>query len=542
MFTVVAVLLEMTVIPMLAQAASGHAPQQQFFAQQLPERLLWESVDISPRQLQRDFVDYACCVNMDPSLPIVPLVKQATRATCPITCPIDATHTLVVVRIPDLYASDSILITLVPGCPSVAELLVGNALRAWSMQQELDSSRQALQESALQLAQSFAELHWLHGIARNATSLSRSNSANDMASEIWQPLGSLLRSQDMYLLVDPDECQRSGLTDCQYGGSKFSIHTIRRQLEKFGVVRGTAPCVKNSVDWDTPEGTIHSLVAIPVNGAAHFVGHLVAIHRGSDAAPDCLPSYAREFNSSDVGLLEEAAVLVARQAHNIHLLLQSNQLFLGTLHAMSSAIDARDAYTQGHSQRVARLAFELAKLYGLSEAACQEIYLAGILHDIGKIGIPDNVLLKNGALTEAEYETIQQHPQIGHRIVEQLGHLQFVLPGILYHHERWDGAGYPHGLQGEAIPVMARILAVADAFDAMTSSRPYRSAMPIAKAHSIICEGSGRQWEARSVDCFKIWLSGTTASTWDVGSAGTSIIPVSSPVNLLVQACMALGY
>jgi HD-GYP domain-containing protein (c-di-GMP phosphodiesterase class II) len=532
-----AVLLETTVISMLGQAAL----QQQFFAQQLPERQLWVSVDVSPVQLERDFADYACCANIDPGLAIVPLVQQARQATSPITWPLCAADTLVVVRIPGGYGPDSLLISSVPGSPKVAELLVRNALQAWAMQQELVSSRQALEESAMQLAQSFEEHNWLHGIARNASSLSHANSANAMARGILQPLGYLLRAQDTYLIVDPEENYRSGLTDSQYGGSNFSIHSIRHQLETIGVGRGSPPCVKNNVSWETPAGPIRSLVAVPVSGATHYVGHLVAINRGSDSDPNGLPVYDPEFGSNDVGLLEEAAVLVSTQAHNIHLLLQSNQLFLGTLHAMSSAIDARDAYTQGHSQRVARLAFELAKLYGLTEAACQEIYLAGILHDIGKIGIPDSVLLKNGPLTEAEYKTIQQHPQIGHRIVEQLGHLQFVLPGILYHHERWDGAGYPHGLHGESIPVMARILAVADAFDAMSSSRPYRSAMPIAKAHSIICQGSGKQWETKAVDCFKLWLSATTAAAPDVCSAGSSIIPVSSPVDLLVQACLALG-
>ncbi|MCA9134290.1 MAG: HD-GYP domain-containing protein, partial [Planctomycetales bacterium] len=145
-------------------------------------------------------------------------------------------------------------------------------------------------------------------------------------------------------------------------------------------------------------------------------------------------------------------------------------------------------------------------ILGLSTAACQEIYLAGILHDIGKIGVPDSILKKDGPLSEAEFRVICQHPEIGYHTVEPLGHLQFALPGILYHHERWDGAGYPHGLRGQSIPLMARILAVADAFDALTSSRPYRQGVPRERARQIILGGAGEQWDAEVVECLQLWL------------------------------------
>ncbi|MEM8733730.1 MAG: HD-GYP domain-containing protein, partial [Planctomycetota bacterium] len=236
---------------------------------------------------------------------------------------------------------------------------------------------------------------------------------------------------------------------------------------------------------------------------------------------------------------EEAAVLLTTQAQNMYLLLQSNQLFLGTLRAMSSAIDARDPYTQGHSERVARLSYDLASILGLSAAACHEIYLSGVLHDIGKIGIPDNVLLKPGKLTEEEFEIIKQHPTIGHRIVERLGHLQFALPGVLHHHERWDGRGYPHGLKGLAIPLMARIMAVADAFDAMTSSRPYRTAMPIEKAKSIINGGANEQWDGEVVECFNKWLEQQDIPQ-DIQKQTNSVIPINEPMEQLSQAVMSL--
>ncbi len=210
-----------------------------------------------------------------------------------------------------------------------------------------------------------------------------------------------------------------------------------------------------------------------------------------NSQPQSGRSHGEEFFSDAIGLIEEAATLFATQTQNIHLVLESHQLVLGAMHAMSSAIDARDPYRQGHSERVARLGYEIAKILGISETACQEIYLAGLLHDLGKIGVPDHILNKAGALTDEKFTVIKQHPEIGHRIIERLGKLHFVLPGILYHHERWDGKGYPHGLKQESIPLMARILAVADSFDAMTSSRPYRRVMPIGKAAAVIRGGAG---------------------------------------------------
>ena len=169
--------------------------------------------------------------------------------------------------------------------------------------------------------------------------------------------------------------------------------------------------------------------------------------------------------------------------------------------ALNAALEARDAYTLGHSRRVANLGFQLAQQFGSSAEFCYEVFLAGLLHDVGKIGIPDAILLKATKLTDGEFQAIQQHPEIGYRIVEPFHELSFTLPGILHHHERWDGGGYPHGIGGEVIPLIARILAVVDAYDAMTSSRSYRAAMPPSRAFAILAEGRGTQWDASLVDC-----------------------------------------
>ncbi len=522
-------------------AASDCSRLLEFLEQYLEETSLLLPLNIDDHCLLSNFSDYAGHTDVDPHLPIKELVGEVRATQTPRSLALSEVRSLVVAQLPDQQGTDLILITVQDGPAKIACGIVRNAIEAWLMKLELDSSRRALDESAMQLAQSFEEQNWLRGFARNASSLSRLNSANDMASDILKPLGYLLRAQDVFLIVDADENLRSGLVDTKYGASEFSTDHIRELLDKLGIGQNSRPTVKNNISLKTPAGMVRSLLAVAVNGSKHYVGHLVGINRGAEMHDESLPVYDPEFGSGDVGLLEEAAVLLSTQAHNIHLLVQSNQLSLGTLHAMSSAIDARDSYTQGHSERVARLSFELAEIYGLTTEACQEIYLSGILHDIGKIGVPDSVLLKNGPLTDEEFKVIQQHPQIGYRIVEQLGHLQFVLPGVLYHHERWDGGGYPHGLRGESIPLMARIMAVADAFDAMTSSRPYRSAMPVEKAHGIIRSGGGQQWDAQAVACFEIWIKKRQAAIGRKLPTTSSIIPQASPVAQIYQAVMALG-
>jgi HD-GYP domain-containing protein (c-di-GMP phosphodiesterase class II) len=441
---------------------------------------------------------------------------------------------LVVAPLPDLEAHDLYLVAGLQGDADLARRVVSNAIESWSLQLQVRAAQTALDESAAQLAQSFEEQDWLRGFARNATTFTNVTAANQAAEGILQPLAYLLRAQDLYLIVFAEETNRSGLVSAGYCNSQFSIDTIRQILDELQFNSDSAPLVRNRLEIETAEGLIHSLVAVVVSDPKSARGFLVAVNRTTDHQPPLSP----EFGSSDVALLEEAAALLTTQAQNMHLLLQSNELFLGTLLAMSSAIDARDPYTQGHSERVARLSYDLAEILGLSDAACQEIYLSGILHDIGKIGIPDSVLLKPGRLNDQEFEVIQQHPEIGHRIVERLGHLHFTLPGILYHHERWDGKGYPHGLEGLSIPLMARIIAVADGFDAMTSCRPYRRAMPVEKAYAIMCDGVHKQWDAEIVECFKRWFA-LQSSTRGISASG-SLIPQDAPSEHLMQAVMTL--
>ena len=175
---------------------------------------------------------------------------------------------------------------------------------------------------------------------------------------------------------------------------------------------------------------------------------------------------------------------------------------LSAVYALVSAVDAKDHYTYGHSRKVNTYAVALAEAIGLSPDEVSRVSTTALLHDIGKIGIPDKILSKKGKLTNEEWEAIKSHPKLGANIIGNVPGLVSCLPAILYHHERWDGTGYPEGLKGETIPLDARILAIADAFAAMTSARPYRDALCDEKVIKQLRQGAGKQFDPQLVEVF----------------------------------------
>ncbi|WP_226085033.1 MULTISPECIES: HD-GYP domain-containing protein [Mesobacillus] len=184
---------------------------------------------------------------------------------------------------------------------------------------------------------------------------------------------------------------------------------------------------------------------------------------------------------------------------------QNQMMFESLLESLSAALDARDPYTAGHSGRVAAYSFQIGEKYGLSVHELSLLKKSAILHDIGKIGITDKILQKDGKLTDEEFAEIKKHPLVGANIVQQVQgvtDMDVVIEGIMYHHERYDGRGYPLGISGTAIPLFGRIIAVADAFDAMTSNRPYRNGMLFDKALTIIEQGKGSQWDPEFASIF----------------------------------------
>ena len=180
------------------------------------------------------------------------------------------------------------------------------------------------------------------------------------------------------------------------------------------------------------------------------------------------------------------------------------------LQGLVNAVDAKDAYTRGHAQAVTEGALLLARELGLSTEVCSALRIAGLLHDVGKIGIPEAILGKPGRLSEDEFAVMRRHPVIGVEICRPLRSrlVRQALPIIRHHHERIDGRGYPDGLAGDAIPLLARIAAISDAYDAMTSDRPYRPGMSPAQALEILLRGAGTQWDAGLVHTFIDLLDG----------------------------------
>ncbi len=158
---------------------------------------------------------------------------------------------------------------------------------------------------------------------------------------------------------------------------------------------------------------------------------------------------------------------------------ENQELFIASIRALAAAIDAKDPYTRGHSERVARYSSAIAKEMGLAPDEVRKARLSALLHDVGKIGIDDRIIRKPTALTDEEFELMKAHPSKGAAIMEAIPQLADIIPGMKYHHEKWEGGGYPDGLKGEQIPLQARIVAVADAFDAMTTTRPYQKAMEV---------------------------------------------------------------
>ncbi len=178
--------------------------------------------------------------------------------------------------------------------------------------------------------------------------------------------------------------------------------------------------------------------------------------------------------------------------------------------ALAGAIDAKDTYTNGHSSRVAEYSRTIAGLAGFTREAQDEIYMIGLLHDVGKIGIPDAIINKPSKLTDKEFEIIKSHPILGAKILERIPEFPKLLTGARYHHERYDGRGYPDGLSGSDIPVEARIIAVADSYDAMSSRRSYRDVLPQEQIRAEIEEGKGTQFDPVFADIMLSMIDGDT--------------------------------
>ncbi len=258
--------------------------------------------------------------------------------------------------------------------------------------------------------------------------------------------------------------------------------------------------------YDWPE-SVHNLIAVPLQGNEHMIGVMVATN--IIGKPDFDSIESKLFNC----VANQCAVFI----ENGRLFGDLKELFIGSLKALTNSIDAKDKYTRGHSERVAFIsrwiAERLSETRPISDEQIHRIYLAGLLHDIGKIGVGEAVLCKKGKLTDDERTRIMAHPRIGASILSDIKQMEAIVPGVLYHHERIDGKGYPDGLMGNRIPLIGKIIALADSFDAMTSRRIYRDAMSIKRALAEIEKGLGTQFDE---GIGRVFLDNDVHELWNV--------------------------
>jgi HD-GYP domain-containing protein (c-di-GMP phosphodiesterase class II) len=218
------------------------------------------------------------------------------------------------------------------------------------------------------------------------------------------------------------------------------------------------------------------------------------------------------FSNIDLEIINVLASHASISIENARLYHSIRDNYLKTIRGFALAVEAKDRYTHGHSENVMKFTVVLAKKLKMTDAEIDQIQYAGLLHDIGKIGVSEAILNKPGKLSQDELDEIRKHPELGARIISDVPFLKSLVPLIKYHHEFFNGMGYPEGISGEQIPFGARILCVADSFEAMTSNRPYRKAMPLSRAVEIMREEQGRQFDPQIVEAFiELVNSGVTS-------------------------------
>ncbi len=378
----------------------------------------------------------------------------------------------------------------------VAELVMEHAFH---LQRLADVERET-DEMSFHLSSVYEEISLLHRLTQN---LRLSKSDTELAKSALDWLAEVVQAEGLGLLFlpvadaadDPGTVARTKPELLSVGCFPLSAEEVALWAERMRLAELNGPVVRNLSPEETPQSDhpeIRNWIGVAVTEGQHTFGYFLAVNhaRGS------------QFGSVQANMLHSVASILGIHSGNIELYRQQAELLAGVVRALSSAIDAKDPYTCGHSDRVARIAVLLAEDLGYSPEALTRVYLAGLLHDVGKIGVSDAILQKPGKLTEQEFEHIKTHPTTGFRILSGLRNLEDVTRVVRHHHESWDGRGYPDGLAGQDIPPVARIVAVADSYDAMASTRPYRSRMPLEKIEEILRHGAGKQWDPAVIDAF----------------------------------------
>ncbi|OHB58968.1 MAG: hypothetical protein A2Y07_04820 [Planctomycetes bacterium GWF2_50_10] len=355
-------------------------------------------------------------------------------------------------------------------------------------------AQEQIEMISAELAQTYEELVLLY---KMSTSMKVTESDANYLQMACDSLTDLVNVEGIAILIEktignvkrPVLTAGSGLIDIDEKLANVLFDRLNEQVSM-----GKEALLDSEVDskfrYSWP-GRIKNIIAVPLYSNEKVAGLMVAVNRLDK--PD--------FDSIDVKLFNSVANECAVFIENIRLFTDLKELFIGSLKALTNSIDAKDQYTRGHSERVAFISRWIAEKLGeeepLDEQFIHRIYLAGLLHDIGKIGISEALLCKNGALSDEERNQIKSHPAIGSNILSDIKLMADIVPGVLCHHERMDGKGYPGGLKGEEIPLIGKIVMIADAFDAMTSKRVYRNAMDIQKALSEMEKGLGTQFDEK---------------------------------------------
>jgi HD-GYP domain-containing protein (c-di-GMP phosphodiesterase class II) len=339
-----------------------------------------------------------------------------------------------------------------------------------------------LDQLAGELDAAYEELSLLHEIARNLrVSLDQHEFARVCLHRLHRVIGA---GGAAVVLRERDDSWRSTVV----GDFPVDSGLVTRLLAQLSHEDWTRPVVRNGLaETQLVEQCpgLRNLVAAAILEGQTVAGWIVA----------CNSEFRDEFGTVEASLLSSVALILSTHLRNINLFLEQEELLVSFVRSLVSTLDAKDSYTRGHSERVALVARRLARQLNLPLRDQEAIHLSALLHDIGKIGVEDAILRKPGRLTEAEMRKLRLHPVIGDDILSGLKNLRHILPGVRHHHENFDGTGYPDGLEGEEIPLMARILAVADAYDAMGSNRPYRGGMPLSQVEKILTDGSSQQWD-----------------------------------------------
>jgi len=358
----------------------------------------------------------------------------------------------------------------------------------------LSEQEETLTGLTTQLTDSYETIDALYSIGRSMSDL---NQPERFVDTVCSRLKATLSFEFIGARFSSDSKLVLGLRDrsITVGSPQVLAENLRQTADR---VMARLPIERKCVILDDAPGLVWErypqAIAQPLLRDDKVVGVLFA---GRKLGPDPMVS------SYDTQLIEAAGGYLNAFLDNAALLVEQQNLFLGTLQALTASIDAKDRYTCGHSERVAHLSARIARAMNMPEEEIDRVRIAGLVHDVGKIGVPEAVLCKQGKLTDEEFAAIKLHPEIGHRILHDIEPLADVLPGVLHHHERFDGKGYPHGLSGFGIPLFARIIALADTFDAMSSNRSYRAALPREKVLAEIERCAGTQFDPAVVDAFR---------------------------------------